>query len=231
MNNRREKSIMDFNQSLQFSSTSKRPLQMHDFMPMPASTLHDVRGQHTLPLARIKKVMKSDEQVKMISADTPVVFAKACEMFIMELSLRAWMHTQDNKRRTLQRNDVANAIRDEDLLVFLKDIVPMEIHQGAPPPLSAANHHGVYVPLPHRGPSTHPIFPVNLQSINQIEAAQEGRRAVATDPRLAFPMNLNYNINPAYFTRDQEIQQGPVFPPPPPPPPANGANPYLGFKV
>lgn len=66
---------------------------------------------------------------QMISADTPVVFAKACEMFIMELTLRAWMHTQENKRRTLQRNDVANAIRDEDLLVFLKDIVPMEIYQ------------------------------------------------------------------------------------------------------
>ncbi|GFP96976.1 nuclear transcription factor y subunit c-2 [Phtheirospermum japonicum] len=72
--------------------------------------------------------MKADEQVKMISADTPVVFAKACEMFIMELSQRAWMHTQENKRRTLQRNDVANAIRDEDLLGFLKDVVPLETY-------------------------------------------------------------------------------------------------------
>lgn len=65
----------------------------------------------------------------MISADTPVVFAKACEIFIMELSLRAWMHTKENRRRTLQRNDVANAIRDEDLLGFLKDMVPMETQQ------------------------------------------------------------------------------------------------------
>lgn len=55
-----------------------------------------------LPLARIKKIMKLDEDVKMISAEAPVLFAKAAEMFIEELTLRAWIHTEDNKRRTLQ---------------------------------------------------------------------------------------------------------------------------------
>lgn len=38
----------------------------------------------------------------MISAEAPVLFAKAAEIFINELSLRAWIHTEDNKRRTLQ---------------------------------------------------------------------------------------------------------------------------------
>lgn len=55
-----------------------------------------------LPLARIKKIMKLDEDVKMISAEAPMLFAKAAEMFIHELTLRAWIHTEDNKRRTLQ---------------------------------------------------------------------------------------------------------------------------------
>ncbi|KAL2504372.1 Nuclear transcription factor Y subunit C-2 [Abeliophyllum distichum] len=86
----------------------------------------DVRSQHLLPLARIKKIMKSDEEVKMISADTPILFAKACEIFIMELTLRAWMNTEDNKRRTMQRFDVAKAIRDEELLDFLTYIVPFD---------------------------------------------------------------------------------------------------------
>ncbi|XP_021344829.1 nuclear transcription factor Y subunit gamma-like, partial [Mizuhopecten yessoensis] len=58
--------------------------------------------QQELPLARIKKIMKLDEDVKMISAEAPVLFAKAAEIFISELSLRAWIHTEDNKRRTLQ---------------------------------------------------------------------------------------------------------------------------------
>ena len=47
-----------------------------------------------LPLARIKKIMKSDEDVRMISAETPILFAKACEMFIMELTLRSWQYTE-----------------------------------------------------------------------------------------------------------------------------------------
>ncbi|MED6158705.1 hypothetical protein PIB30_035245 [Stylosanthes scabra] len=32
---------------------------------------------HSLPLARIKKIMKADENVKMISAEAPIIFAKA----------------------------------------------------------------------------------------------------------------------------------------------------------
>jgi len=38
----------------------------------------------------------------MISSETPVLFAKACEIFIVELTYRAWAFTLDSKRRTLQ---------------------------------------------------------------------------------------------------------------------------------
>ncbi|KAL5068696.1 hypothetical protein RYX36_019583 [Vicia faba] len=81
---------------------------------------------HSLPLARIKKIMKADEDVKMISAEAPVVFARACEMFILELTLRSWTHTEENKRRTLQKNDIAAAITGTDIFDFLVDIVPRE---------------------------------------------------------------------------------------------------------
>lgn len=64
--------------------------------------------QQVLPLARIKKIMKLDEDVKMISAEAPLLFAKAAEIFIHELTLRAWIHTEDNKRRTLQVTVVRN---------------------------------------------------------------------------------------------------------------------------
>ncbi|CAH1286839.1 unnamed protein product [Chrysodeixis includens] len=83
----------------------------------------DLKSQ-ALPLARIKKIMKLDEEVKMISAEAPVLFAKAAEIFIHELTLRAWSHTEDNKRRTLQRNDIAMAITKCDQFDFLIDIVP-----------------------------------------------------------------------------------------------------------
>ena len=41
-----------------------------------------------LPLARIKKIMKSDEDVRMISSEAPALFAKACELFVLEVPSR-----------------------------------------------------------------------------------------------------------------------------------------------
>ena len=38
----------------------------------------------------------------MISAEAPVLFAKACELFIRDLTKRSWLHAEENKRRTLQ---------------------------------------------------------------------------------------------------------------------------------
>ncbi|CAB1320561.1 unnamed protein product [Coregonus sp. 'balchen'] len=99
-------------------------------------TVKDFRVQE-LPLARIKKIMKLDEDVKMISAEAPVLFAKAAQIFITELTLRAWIHTEDNKRRTLQRNDIAMAITKFDQFDFLIDIVPRD--ELKPP--KRQNHH------------------------------------------------------------------------------------------
>ena len=62
----------------------------------------------------------------MISAEAPILFAKACEIFILELTMRAWIHTEENKRRTLQRSDIAAAISKSDVFDFLIDIVPRD---------------------------------------------------------------------------------------------------------
>ena len=86
---------------------------------------HDFKN-HQLPLARIKKVMKTDEDVKMISAEAPILFAKGCDIFITELTMRAWIHAEENKRRTLQKSDIAAALQKSDMFDFLIDIVPRE---------------------------------------------------------------------------------------------------------
>ncbi|KAN0073842.1 Histone-fold-containing protein [Tylopilus felleus] len=79
-----------------------------------------------LPLARIKKVMKSDPDVKMIAADAPILFCKACEIFISEITARAFIIADSNKRRTLSRADIAKALAKADQFDFLIDIVPRE---------------------------------------------------------------------------------------------------------
>merc|ERR1712087_1047037 len=86
-------------------------------------TEQDFKNHNDLPLARIKRIMKSDEDVRMISAETPVLFAKACEMFILELTLRSWSYSESNKRKTLQKEDIQMAIRRTDIFDFLVDVI------------------------------------------------------------------------------------------------------------
>eukprot|EP00123_Amoebidium_parasiticum_P005419 comp16617_c0_seq1/m.14780 comp16617_c0_seq1/g.14780 ORF comp16617_c0_seq1/g.14780 comp16617_c0_seq1/m.14780 type:complete len:199 (-) comp16617_c0_seq1:254-850(-) len=107
---------------------NQQAAQLHHFWQQ---TLNDIRQgsnfkEQILPLARIKKIMKMDDDVKMISQEALVLFAKALEIFICELSLRAWSHTEENKRRTMQRNDIAMAVSRCDTFDFLIDIVPRD---------------------------------------------------------------------------------------------------------
>ncbi|KFD47041.1 hypothetical protein M514_12084 [Trichuris suis] len=101
--------------------------QMESLQKLNPASLRDAHA-HALPLARIKKIMKLDDDVKtqMISAEVPVMLAKACELFIEELTLRAWIHTEENKRKTLQKNDIAMAVSSDEQYDFLIDIVPRE---------------------------------------------------------------------------------------------------------
>ncbi|KAL7088334.1 hypothetical protein ACP275_13G121600 [Erythranthe tilingii] len=47
-------------------------------------------------------------------------------MFVVELTLRSWINTEENKRRTLQKNDIAAAISRTDVFDFLVDIIPRD---------------------------------------------------------------------------------------------------------
>ncbi|PUZ50457.1 hypothetical protein GQ55_6G059600 [Panicum hallii var. hallii] len=96
--------------------------------------LHEIKQTtdlktHSLPLARIKKIMKADSDVPMITGEAPVLFAKACEMFIQELTLRAWLHAEEDKR-TLQKNDVTAALAGTEVFDFLVDIGPSDKLKG-----------------------------------------------------------------------------------------------------
>jgi len=97
--------------------------QLAQMQELPIGTEQDFKNHNDLPLARIKRIMKSDEDVRMISAEAPVLFAKACELFILELTLRSWAYSEGNKRRTLQKDDIQTAIRRTDIFDFLVDVI------------------------------------------------------------------------------------------------------------
>ena len=82
----------------------------------------DFKKHNDLPIARIKRIMKSDQDVRMISAETPVIFARACEMFIMDI--RATQYAEyDNERLVLTKKSIADTIKNTDIFDFLMEIL------------------------------------------------------------------------------------------------------------
>jgi histone H3/H4 len=98
--------------------------QNKEMSELEIGTEQDFKNHNDLPLARIKRIMKSDEDVRMISAEAPVLFAKACEIFILELTLRSWCFSEKSKRRTLQKDDIEAAIQDTPIFDFLVGLQP-----------------------------------------------------------------------------------------------------------
>ena len=70
--------------------------------------------------------MKSDEDVRMISSEAPILFALACQMFITEITHKAAFYAKKQNRKTLQRNDIARVIAENETFDFLLDIIPRD---------------------------------------------------------------------------------------------------------
>ncbi|KAL6121317.1 hypothetical protein NUSPORA_01784 [Nucleospora cyclopteri] len=77
-----------------------------------------------LPLARIKRLMKVEEDVKVVAQEVPVLFSLAAEKFIEDFTLRAWLFTIESKRKILQVTDVQKAARTTLMYDFLVQIIP-----------------------------------------------------------------------------------------------------------
>ncbi|KAL0234881.1 hypothetical protein GEMRC1_001466 [Eukaryota sp. GEM-RC1] len=78
-----------------------------------------------LPLARIKRIIKADPDVKNVASDAVNVMSYAAVLFAETLSKESFKYTSDAKRKTLQYVDVAKACKDIDQFDFLHEIVPI----------------------------------------------------------------------------------------------------------
>lgn len=58
------------------------------------------------PAAKIKAIMKADDEVAMISADAVLVMSAATELFLQELADAAWKNTVKDSRKTILYKDV-----------------------------------------------------------------------------------------------------------------------------
>lgn len=74
---------------------------------------------HQLPVTRIRRVMKAGRGVDLVSSEAPVMIAKACEMFIQDLTLRAWIDAEENDMSTLEPINFYDAICHTSAYKFL----------------------------------------------------------------------------------------------------------------
>lgn len=141
----------------------------------------------------------------MISAEAPILFAKGCDIFITELTMRAWIHAEENKRRTLQRSDIASALAKSDMFDFLIDIVPRE---------EAANNHakratGQTATAGHVGPA------VNAQIPQQASLPQQPTHQSQQHPMAPPDYTLGHGLAAEQDYRQQsniyagQVQSGP----------------------
>jgi len=121
----------------------------------------------TLHIQRLKKLMKMDEEVTMtslmegekkkghtsssgviISAEAPFILSKALELFVLDLTSRAWAHLDGcahshthahmngsangdigaGARRVVSRSDVADVVASTEQFDFLMDSVPRDVN-------------------------------------------------------------------------------------------------------
>ncbi|AED95951.1 unnamed protein product [Arabidopsis thaliana] len=85
---------------------------------------------HEFPISRIKRIMKFDPDVSMIAAEAPNLLSKACEMFVMDLTMRSWLHAQESNRLTIRKSDVDAVVSQTVIFDFLRDDVPKD--EGEP---------------------------------------------------------------------------------------------------
>eukprot|EP00013_Stygamoeba_regulata_P007412 CAMPEP_0177635132 /NCGR_PEP_ID=MMETSP0447-20121125/3739_1 /TAXON_ID=0 /ORGANISM="Stygamoeba regulata, Strain BSH-02190019" /LENGTH=167 /DNA_ID=CAMNT_0019136901 /DNA_START=27 /DNA_END=530 /DNA_ORIENTATION=- len=81
-------------------------------------------GVLRFPLSRVKRIIKTDTEVKLISTDACVLIAKASEMFLEFLVKESYTRCRQNNRKVLQYDDIVKTVANLESLMFLDDVVP-----------------------------------------------------------------------------------------------------------
>ncbi len=65
----------------------------------------------------------------MVSQEAVAIFARACELFILDLTKRSFSHAEANRRKTILQSDITASVLDSGKFDFLIDIVPLHPEQ------------------------------------------------------------------------------------------------------
>ncbi|KAK9311805.1 histone-fold-containing protein [Lipomyces starkeyi] len=99
------------------SSSGKKKTKSHN--NTPTSITQPPTGQASLPLARVKRIIKLDEDVRACSNSAAFAVTVATEMFIQYMCEQGLHMSRSDRRKTLHYKDLANAVHKLDELEFL----------------------------------------------------------------------------------------------------------------
>ncbi|CAN6353164.1 unnamed protein product [Urochloa humidicola] len=88
--------------------------------------------KHPIPMRRLKKVVNAKKGKIMMRTDSPSFLTKACELFVQELSFRAWMCANSHARRIILGSDIAEAIASIKSYGFLNNVLRSEFNHIKP---------------------------------------------------------------------------------------------------
>ncbi|XP_066435158.1 chromatin accessibility complex protein 1 [Eleutherodactylus coqui] len=81
----------------------------------------------SLPLARIRLIMRSSPDVSSINPDALIITAKATELFVKYLVSYSYKHGTGKETNTLTYDDLSNTAEESETFQFLSDILPKKI--------------------------------------------------------------------------------------------------------
>eukprot|EP00742_Colponemidia_sp_Colp-10_P004327 GILJ01004616.1.p1 GENE.GILJ01004616.1~~GILJ01004616.1.p1 ORF type:complete len:373 (+),score=61.45 GILJ01004616.1:65-1183(+) len=73
----------------------------------------------SLPIARVKRIMKVNDEVNHIGGEAAIAVAKAAELFLEHLARSSFKRTKVEGRKTVQVIDMVNAVQSRKSLDFL----------------------------------------------------------------------------------------------------------------
>jgi nuclear transcription factor Y gamma len=143
----------EMNRAIDNHGSSKKPMleskqqMIHEFWRKKQEEIEAIEdfNKHAIPMRRLKKVISGNKGKMMMRFDTPSFLTKVCEIFVQELSLRAWMCAHSQDRRIILDSDIADAIASMDPSDFFNKVLPTDFEEYNPSsrskPIKMKHHH------------------------------------------------------------------------------------------
>ncbi|KXS22104.1 histone-fold-containing protein [Gonapodya prolifera JEL478] len=86
------------------------------------------------PAARIKKIMRVDDEVGKVAATTPILISKAVELFLQSLIDEACKEARDSRSKKVTISHIKDVVQGKDSFDFLRDKInslpQTDVHEG-----------------------------------------------------------------------------------------------------